>query len=194
MPATSGNRGPGRSARCLCAVAVFGLLIAAPSGLFAVTEPASAPYVDDTQVLRVPAGQASVKVRWEADVRGQHGEFLVLSGADTDSLRVVARVAARGDGEYGVADLSGAIGARVIQLRYLDPRGRLHVLVTQEIVVESELRPADAWTATAPQPLLTLVASKQMPIPAGLGFSLAPAVERPASFAIQPPTPPPRAG
>jgi len=193
-PATSGNRGPGRSTRLLCAVAVLGLLIAAPSGLLAVTEPASAPQADEAQVLRVPAGQSSVKVRWEADVRGQHGEFLVLSGADFDSLRVVARVAASGDGEYGVADLSAAIGARVIQLRYLDPRGRLHVLATQEILVESELRPADLWTATAPQPLLTLDASEQMPTPTGFGFSLSPAVERPASLAIQPPTPPPRAG
>lgn len=172
----------------------MGLLLAAPSGLFAISEPASASHADATQVLRVPAGQASVKISWEADVRGPRGEFLVLSGADFDSLRVVARVAARGDGEYGVADLSAAVGSRVIQLRYVDPRGRLHVLATQEILVESELRPADVWTATAPQPLLTLVAAKQMPMPTGFGVSLLPVVERAASLANQPPTPPPRKG
>ena len=143
----------------------------------------------EVNLLKPP--HEDLRIRWSAKVYEEGGEFLVSRQGIGGSSSIVARVGLRGDGRYEVAE-HGATGSWVYSVRYLDRHGRMQVLATIRLNVES-LDPGRGVLGTgADGPPAAIRTAALLPMPAAQsGWPQGLTEASPGVPAPRPPLPPP---
>lgn len=143
----------------------------------------------EVNLLKPP--HEDLKIRWSAKVFEEGGEFLLSRQGLGGPSSVVARVGLRGDGRYEVAE-HGAAGSWVYSLRYLDRRGRMKVLATIRLNVESVDAGRGILVASPDSQQVAVRMATDLPMPAAAAVVPPGRTESaPGNPAHRPPTPPP---
>jgi len=143
----------------------------------------------EVNLLKPP--HEDLRIRWAATVHEEGGEFLISREGLGGFPSVVARVRARGDGRYAVAE-RGSAGSWTYKLRYRDRRGREYVLATIRLNVESLDPGRGILSPGADGPPAAVRTAGLLPMPVARAEML-PGWEdaAPGGTAPRPPSPPP---